>query len=45
LSAYGAAVAIRHEHAQAWVRLYRVLGGGFEAATSPANGSDVTAKN
>lgn len=31
LSAYSAAVAIRHEHAQAWVRLYRVLGGGFDA--------------
>lgn len=33
LSAYGAALAVRLEHAQAWVRLYRVLGGGWSAAT------------
>jgi len=39
LQAYSAALAIRHEHAQAWVQLYRVLGGGFEAQrpdTAPA---------
>lgn len=36
LTAYSAAVAIRHEHAQAWVRLYRALGGGFEAASASA---------
>ncbi len=31
LSAYGAALAVRHAHASAWVRLYRVLGGGWTA--------------
>lgn len=30
LAAYSAVLAIHHEHAQAWVRLYRALGGGFE---------------
>lgn len=32
LSAYSAALAVRLEHAAAWVRLYRVLGGGWNAA-------------
>jgi NodT family efflux transporter outer membrane factor (OMF) lipoprotein len=34
LAAHGAALAVRLEHAQAWVRLYRSLGGGWTAATA-----------
>ncbi len=30
LAAYSAVLTMHHEHAQAWVRLYRVLGGGFD---------------
>lgn len=37
LSAYGAALAVRHAHAAAWVRLYRTLGGGWTA--TPTNDS------
>ena len=36
LNAYSAALAVRHAHAAAWVRLYRTLGGGW-TATDTAN--------
>lgn len=39
LSAYGAALNVRHAHASAWVRLYRVLGGGWTATPSQSTAS------
>lgn len=37
LAAYGAALGVRHEHAAAWIRLYRSLGGGWRAdETTPS---------
>jgi len=37
LSAYGAALAVRLEHANAWLRLYRSLGGGWSAAAATSS--------
>lgn len=34
LAAYDAVLSVRAEHALAWIRLYRSLGGGFEANAS-----------
>lgn len=34
LTAYSVALSVRHAHAGAWVRLYRTLGGGWQATPS-----------
>jgi len=38
LAAYDAVLAVRAEHALAWVRLYRALGGGWSADASTLSG-------
>jgi multidrug efflux system outer membrane protein len=37
LAAYDAVLSVRAEHALAWIRLYRSLGGGWTAADAPTN--------
>jgi len=43
LAAYEAVVSVRAEHALAWIRLYRSLGGGWTADTLPAAAPNTTA--
>lgn len=43
LAAYDAVLSVRAEHAQAWISLYRSLGGGFDAGTASTNTNTNTA--